>query len=121
MPSSDDARDLCEAMVRDHYARGHKLRQLIARCFDDIYHEAGSEPSQLNQWLEIVENLLDKPSLYAGSGSADLFGEDLNDGEFSGDCEIAATDPERILNTITPMFKRSYHQTYDGQDILSSR
>ena len=54
LPSSDDARDLCEAMVRDHYARDHKLRQLIARCFDDVYREAGNEPSPLNQWLEII-------------------------------------------------------------------
>ena len=121
LPSSDDARDLCEAMVRDHYARDHKLRQLIARCFDDVYREAGNEPSPLNQWLEIIESLLDEPSQYTGSGNADLFGDALSDGEFSGDCEIAATDSERILNTITPMFKRSYHQTYDGKDILSSR
>jgi len=120
-PRSADIRRLCEALIRQHFARPDSVRQVFARAFDDLQAVTEESESAAWEWLELARRMLDRPSRYAAGDDDDLFTNALADGEFERDLSEAPMDAERALTETTPAFRLEYETEFGEHAPLESR
>lgn len=117
-------RQLLTALVRGHFERPSRARQLFSRALAELLEDPGQGAAeQSREWLELVADLLDQPSRFGAGGQDDdaLFFAELEDGAFEDDVARSPLDLDRLLRELSPRFQEDYTRDFDQLDPLSSR